>query len=99
MSKMKMMEKVAEMTGLNVGYVVEATAYFHHFEEAFNWIYLSEENPNRPDSQEELIKKMAGITIENLQEEKVHSVIEYMVYEDPHTYMTDSGIAYLCIIK
>lgn len=99
MSKLETMEKVAEMVGLNVGYVVEAAAYFRNFEEAFNWIYLSEENPNRPYEQNALIKKMSSITVEDLQDEKVNSVIEYMVYDDTHTYITDTGIAYLRIIK
>ena len=99
MSKLETMEKVADMVGLNVGYVVEAATYFRTIEEAFNWVYLSENNPYRPYDQNTLIKKMASITIEDLQDENVNSVMEYMVYDDLHTYITDSGIAYLRIIK
>ena len=99
MSKLDTMEKVADMVGLDFGYVVEAATYFRTIEEAFNWVYLSENNPHRPYDQNTLIKKMASITIEDLQDENVNSVMEYMIYDDLHTYITDSGIAYLRIIK
>ncbi len=42
MSKLETMEMVAEMVGLDYGYVVEAATYFRNIEEAFNWIYFSE---------------------------------------------------------
>lgn len=99
MSKLETMEKVSEMVGLNVGYVVEAATYFRNFEEAFKWIYLSEDNPHRPYDKETLIKKMASVTAKDLQEYNAKNVLEYMVYDDMHTYITDTGIAYIRIIR
>jgi len=97
MSKVDELELVADMVGLEVGYVVEAANYFTSIEEAFHWLYLSEENPLRPYNHEELIEKLSSITVEQLKEENAESVAEYMVLIDDHTYMTKSGVAYLRI--
>ena len=97
MGKLEDLEMVADMVGLDYGYVVEASTYFTSIEEAFNWIYLSEDNPNRPYSQEELINVLSSISIEQLEEQDVKTVAEYMVHNDDHTYIAKSGIAYLRI--
>ena len=44
MNKRACAEMVAEMVGLDYGYVIEAATYLSNFDEAFNWIYLSENN-------------------------------------------------------
>jgi hypothetical protein len=97
MSKVEELELVADMVGLELGYVVEAADYFTSIDEAFHWIYLSEDNPLRPYSKEELIRVLASITVEDMQELDANSVAEYMVKEDKDTYITKSGVAYLRI--
>lgn len=99
MNKVETMETVAEMVGLEVDYVYEAAMYFSSYEEAFNWIYLSDENPNRPFSDSELIKQLASVTLEKLQEEHANTPAEYMVLIADHTYITKTGIAYLRITR
>jgi hypothetical protein len=99
MNKVETMESVAEMVGLEFDYVLEAAMYFSSYEEAFNWIYLSEENPARPFSDTELINQLASVTLEKLQEEHANTPAEYMVLIHDHTYITKTGIAYLRITK
>jgi hypothetical protein len=97
MGKLEDLEMVADMVGLDYGYVVEATTYFTSMEDAFNWLYLSEDNPNRPYDQSELVKVLSSISIEQMEELGVKTVAEYMVHNDDHTYIGKSGIAYLRI--
>ena len=40
---------------------------------------------------------MASITIEDMQELKANSVMEYMLIDDVHTYITNQVYAYLRI--
>ena len=97
MSKVEELELVADMVGLEADYVVEEADFFKSVNEAFHWIYLSEENPLKPYSKEELINVLASITVEDLQEENANSVAEYMILQDKDTYITKSGVAYLRI--
>ena len=97
MDKRAAAEMVAEMVGLEFGYVLEAATYFSSLEEAFNWIYLSDENPIRPLSELDLIHQLASITIEQMQELNANTPAEYMVIDHDHTYITSAGIAYLRI--
>jgi hypothetical protein len=99
MNKVETMETVADMVGLEFNYVFEAAMYFSSFEEAFNWIYLSKENPNRPFSDSELIKQLALVTPEHMHEVHANTAGEYMVLINDHTYITKTGIAYLRITR
>ncbi|WP_338469564.1 hypothetical protein R4Z10_12110 [Niallia sp. XMNu-256] len=99
MSKVEELELVADMVGLEPGYVMQEANYFSTIEEAFHWLYLSEENPLRPYNKEELINVMASITIEQMQELDANTVVEYMVLNDDHTYLTKTGVAYLRIVR
>jgi hypothetical protein len=99
MSRFETMEMVSEMTGLHFGYVVEAATYFTNYEEAFNWLYLSEDNPHRTLNRSDLINKISFITIEDMEELHANTPLEYMVFNDDHTYSTKTGIAYLRITK
>jgi hypothetical protein len=97
MSKVEELEMVADMVGLEADYVVEEADYFTSIDEAFHWLYLSEENPLRPYSKEELINILASVTVEDMEDEGVETVAEYMVLQDKDTYITKSGVAYLRI--
>ena len=97
MSKVEELELVADMVGLEADYVVEEADFFKSINDAFHWIYLSEENPLKPYSKEELINVLASITVEDLQDENANSVAEYMILQDTDTYITKSGVAYLRI--
>lgn len=97
MSKVEELELLAEMVDLEPEYVKREATYFTSKEQAFHWIYLSEENPVKPYTKEELIKVMASITVEDMQDLKANSVMEYMLLDDVHTYITKSGVAYLRI--
>jgi ATP-dependent RNA circularization protein (DNA/RNA ligase family) len=97
MSKVEELVMVADMVGLESDYVVKEANYFKSINEAFHWIYLSEENPLKPYSKEELINVLASITVEDLQDENVNTVAEYMVLQDKDTYITKTGVAYLRI--
>lgn len=97
MSKVEELELVADMVGLEPEYVVGEADYFTSIDAAFNWIYLSEENPLRPYSSEELINVLASITVEDLQDENANSVAEYMILQDKDSYITKTGVAYLRI--
>jgi hypothetical protein len=99
MSKVETMETVADMVGLEFNYVFEEAMYFSSLEEAFNWIYLSDENPIRPFNEIELIKQLAGVTLEQMQEVHANTPGEYMVLIHDHTYITKTGIAYLRITR
>ena len=99
MSKRETMQMVSEMTDLYFGYTVEATTYFEKFEKAFNWLYLSEDNPHRSLSPLELIEEMSSITVEEMQELQANTPLEYMVKADDHTFITPKGIGYLRILK
>ena len=99
MSKRDTMTIVSERLGLYFGYVVEAATYFPGYQEAFEWLFLSGENPHQTLNQEELLKKMASISREEMQEVQANTLLEYMVLTDDHTYVTDTGIAYLRIIR
>ncbi|WP_428908432.1 hypothetical protein [Niallia sp. Krafla_26] len=96
-SKVEELTLVAEMVDLEPEYVIRSADYFNSIEEAFNWLYVSEENPLRPYSKEKLIEVMASITIEQMEELNAKSVVEYMVLDDLHTYITKNGVAYLRI--
>ncbi len=97
MGKIEELELVAEMVDLEPEYVIKEASYFSSKEKAFHWIFLSEENPVKPYSKEQLIEVMASITVEDMQDLKANSVIEYMLLDDVHTYITKSGVAYLRI--
>ncbi|WP_394231530.1 hypothetical protein [Niallia oryzisoli] len=99
MSKLKAAEMVADMVGLDYGYVVEAIEYFKTVDEAFNWIFLSEENPLRPYTQEQLVQKLASVTIEDMQEVNAKTAGEYLVIDADHTYLTPYGVAYIRITR
>lgn len=99
MNKVETMKTVAEMVGLEFSYVLEAATYFISLEEAFNWIYLSNDNPNRPYNDADLIKELAAVTVEQMEEMKANTPAEYMVLIHDHTYITLTGIAYLRITK
>jgi hypothetical protein len=99
MSKVETMQKVAEMVGLEFDYVLDAATYFNTLDEAFNWIYLSEDNPKRPFTDLDLIKALASVTLEKMQEVHANTPAEYMVLIHDHTYITDTGIAYLSITR
>ena len=83
MSKRDTMTIVSDRLGLYFGYVIEAATYFPGFQEAFEWLYLSGENPHQTLNQEV----------------QANTLLEYMVLTDDHTYVTDKGIAYLRIIR
>ena len=57
MNKRACAEMVAEMVGLDYGYVLEAATYFSTFDEAFDWIYLSKIISNI--SQLDIIKQLS----------------------------------------
>jgi hypothetical protein len=97
MDKRKAAEMVAEMVGLEFGYVLEASNFFNSFDEAFNWIYLSEHNYEL--NQQDLIKQLSSVTIEQMQEVGANTPAEYMVLDHDHTYITTEGIAYLRITR
>lgn len=99
MNKVETMETVADMVGLEFNFVYEAAMYFSSFEEAFHWIYLSKENPNRPFSDFELIKELSSVTAEQMLEAHANTPGEYMVLIHDHTYITKTGIAYLRITR
>jgi len=99
MSKLKTAEMVADMVGLDYGYVVEAIEYFKSIDEAFNWVFLSEENAMRPYTQEQLIQKLASVTIEDMQEVNAKTAKEYLVIDADHTYITPHGVAYIRITR
>lgn len=99
MSKRETLQMVSEMTNLYFGYTAEATTYFKNYEEAFNWLYLSEDNPHRTLDPLELIKQMSSITIEDMRELEVNTPLEYMVKADDHIFVTPKGIGYLRILK
>ncbi|KAA9021690.1 hypothetical protein [Niallia endozanthoxylica] len=99
MNKLKTAEMVADMVGLDYGYVVEAIEYFKSIDEAFNWIFLSEENPMRPYTQEQLTQKLASVTIEDMQEANAKTAGEYLVIDADHTYLTPYGVAYIRITR
>lgn len=99
MSKRDTMTIVSERLGLYFGYVIEAATYFRNYEEAFDWLFLSGDNPHQTLNKEELLNKMASISMEEMQEVQANTLLEYMVLTDDHTYVTDKGIAYLRIIR
>ncbi|WP_338447931.1 hypothetical protein R4Z09_16965 [Niallia oryzisoli] len=99
MSKLKTAEMVADMVGLDYGYVVEAIEYFKTIDEAFNWVFLSEENPTRPYTQEQLIQKLASVTKEDMEELNAKTAGEYLVIDADHTYITPYGVAYIRITR
>jgi hypothetical protein len=99
LSKRDTMTIVSEMLGLYFGYVIEAATYFRNYQEAFDWLYLSGDNPHQTLNQEELLNKMASISMEEMQEVHANTLLEYMVLTDDHTYVTEKGIAYLRIIR
>lgn len=99
MSKRDTMTIVSERLGLHFGYVIEAATYFRNYQEAFDWLYLSGDHPHQTLNQEDLIDKMATISLEEMQEVNANTPLEYMVITDDHTYITDKGIAYLRIIR
>lgn len=86
---------VAEMVGLDYGYVLEAATYFSTIEEAFDWIFLSENNFEY--SQLDIIKQLSQVTIEEMKELNANTPAEYMVLNHDHTYFTTEGIAYIRI--
>lgn len=95
MNKREAAEMVAEMVGLDFGYVLEAATYFSTLEEAFNWIYLSENNFEY--SQLDIINQLSNVTIEQMKELNANTPAEYLVLNHDHTYITTAGIAYLRI--
>ncbi len=95
MNKRACAEMVAEMVGLDYGYVMEAATYFSNFDEAFNWIYLSENNFEF--SQLDIIKQLSKVTIDEMKELDANTPAEYMVLNHDHTYITTEGIAYIRI--
>ena len=95
MNKRACAEMVAEMVGLDYGYVLEAATYFSTLDEAFEWIYLSENNFEY--SQLDIIKQLSHVTIEQMKELNANTPAEYMVLNHDHTYITTEGIAYLRI--
>jgi hypothetical protein len=97
MNKVETMKKVAEMTGLEFEYVLGAAGFFNTLDEAFNWIFLSNENSNRPFSDLDLIKELAAVTVEKMQEAHANTPAEYLVLNHDHTYLTETGVAYLRI--
>ena len=98
MSKLETMEMVSEMTGLDFGYVVEAASYFRNYNEAFNYLYLSEESPDRLEPAE-LIKQLSSVTVQQMQDINVNTPLEYLVMDNRHTYITPKGIGYLRITR
>ena len=95
MNKRACAEMVAEMVGLDYGYVLEAATYFSTLDEAFDWIYLSENNFEY--SQLDIIKQLSQVTIEEMKELNANTPAEYMVLNHDHTYLTAEGIAYIRI--
>src|SRR3954469_5214729 len=97
MDKRKAAEMVADMVGLEFGYVLEAANYFNSLDEAFAWVYLSGHDYEL--SQQELIKKLSSVTIEQMQEVGANTPAEYMVLDHDHTYTTTEGVTYLRITR
>ncbi|MCQ6275158.1 hypothetical protein JMM81_09305 [Bacillus sp. V3B] len=89
--------KAAEMVGLDFGYVLEAANYFNSLDETFNWIYLTGHNYEL--SQQDLIKQLSAVTVEQMKEVGANTPAEYMVLDHDHTYITSEGIAYLRITR
>ena len=63
MSKRDTMTIVSDRLGLYFGYVIEAATYFPGYQEAFEWLYLSGGNPHQTLNQEELLNKMASVSM------------------------------------
>jgi hypothetical protein len=97
MNKRACAEMVAEMVGLEYGYVLEAATYFSTLDEAFEWIYLSEDNFEY--SQLDVIKQLSNVTIEEMKELNANTPAEYMVLNHDHTYLTTEGVAYIRITR
>jgi hypothetical protein len=95
MNKRACAEMVAEMVGLDFGYVLEAATYFNTIDEAFDWIYLSENNFEY--SQLDIIKQLSNVTIQEMKELDANTPAEYLVVNNDHTYITTEGIAYIRI--